>query len=205
MGDPDDVARSVRRYIAGMLGPPWEIDLERVPVADEDRPVGSIETGVAAVRQARISVPQGQVILFMPVTVTLYPSLQAPNLAGQTARRLAHALEQLMVYGADGLNFASGRPAAGPERIPLWDYADVALEGDAAARSGPEFPSSVMWVEDYTSQPIQDTMDPQRWTVILDMRLSWEVAGRAGEPAPPVGSMPQTGIMWDGVIIVGTD
>lgn len=192
MYSPDDVARSIRRYVGAMLGPPWVIDLERRAVADDERPAGLIELGRAQVRRARTSIPQGEVELFAPLTVMLYPSLDKPRQAGRTARNLAFALEQLVVLGADGLVFADDRPASGPERIPLYDYSDVPLEGTAAEREGPEFPHDVLFVEDYGVNPVQDPQDPKRWSVALDCRVSWEQPGRAAPDAPITARMPPT-------------
>lgn len=184
MYEPDDIVRSVRRYVAVMLGPPWQLDLERKEVADDARPAGVLETGPEAVRRARATVPQGSVELFMPLTVSLYPPLAEPREAGRAARRLSGSLLDLLLVGADGPVFADGRRAAGPERIPLYDYSNIPLIGTAAERAGPEFPHDVLWVEDYSARPVQDPLDPQRWTVVLELRVSYERPGRVGPVAP---------------------
>lgn len=195
MYDPDDITRSVRRYVAELLGPPWELDLERRDPTDDTRPAGLVELGQARVRSARVSIPQGWVTMFMPVTVTLYPSLAAPREAGRTARHLAYGLQQLVQTGLAGITFADGRRASGPERIPLYDYSEVELTGTDEERTGPVTPHDVLWAEDYGTRAIQDPMDPQRWTVVLELRVSWEQPGRADEltaGAPLVGSLPGT-------------
>lgn len=190
MYDPDDIARSVRRYVAEMLGPPWALGLERKEVKDEARPAGSVELGAVSVRRSRSTIPQGEVSRFMPVTVTLYPGLAAPREAGRTARMLAHGLERLISSGAEGPIFASGRPASGPERIPLYDYSPVPLEGSTAEREGPALPHDVLWAEDYSTRAVQDSQDPRRWTVVLELRVSWEAPGRIGPDAPIAVAMP---------------
>lgn len=197
--DADNIARSVRRYVTDMLGPPWAIDLERTEVSDADRPGGLIEIGLEQVRFARRTIPQGNVSAFRSVTVTLYPSLDAPRRAGRTARHLADGLMRLIVIGADGPMRASGRPASGPETLPLYDYSMVALDGTVEERTGPEFAFDVMWAEDYSCRALQDPMDAQRWSVILEMRLSYEYPGRVSvtdQAAPIVGSLPGG---WGGV------
>lgn len=211
--DPDNIVRSVRRYVTDMLGPPWAIDLEREELADADRPGGVIEVGAEQVRFIRRSVPQGNVQAFMPVTLTLYPSLAEPREAGRTARHLSNALARLIAVGASELLQVNGRPGAGPEVLPLYDYSDVPLHGTIAQRRGPARPFTVMWAEDYSTRPLQDPQDPQRWSVILEMRVSYEYAGRATPDGPIVERMPggylpgrdprdQTGD-WDGVFIPG--
>jgi hypothetical protein len=193
MPGEDDVVRSVRAYAFEMLGAPWTIDLERDDLPDSERPGGLIEGGQSAPRRARTSIDQGPYERFMPVTLTLYPSLQQQRLAGRTARQLADALGRLVEVGLDTITLASGRPACGPFRIPLWDFAEVPLIGTPEERARPEFPVQVMWVEDSSTRAIQDPLDSKRWSVVLDMRVSWEVAGRTGPIAPTVTSMPVNG------------
>lgn len=195
MYDVDDIARSVRRYVSELLGPPWELNLERTDVADDSRPAGLVELGQARVRRARASIPQGSVEMFMPVTVTLYPSLAPPREAGRTARGLAHGLQQLVQTGLVGPTFADGRRSAGPERIPLYDYSPVPLTGTDEERVPPAHAHDVLWAEDYGTRALQDPMDPQRWTVVLELRVSWEQPGRADEvaqAAPIAERMPAT-------------
>jgi hypothetical protein len=195
--DPDDIARSVRRTIAELLGEPWQLDLERKEVADDARPAGVVEMGEARMRRARTSLQQGPVTSFAPVTVTLYPALAEPREAGRAARKLAHLLLDMVMIGVTGptledplLPGEPGRVASGPERLPLYDYENIPLVGTAAERRGPDFAHDVLWAEDYGVRPLQDPMDPQRWSVILEMRLSWERPGHDPDlDAPIVASL----------------
>jgi len=188
----DDVARSVRRYVAAMLGDAWHLDLERKEVVDDARPAGVIETGPVTTVGARTAIDQGNVTESMALTVTLYPALAEPRTAGREARKLAQRLRLLVVSGAEGIVFQGGRPASGPERIPLYDYANIPLVGTVAERRGPDFPHDVLWVEDYSVRPIQDALDAERWTVALDCRVSWERPGRVPPEAPITTAMPGT-------------
>lgn len=191
--DPDDVVRSFRRLVFAMVGAPWSLSLERREVKDEARPAGLVEIGQTRASSARSAIPQGPVVYAAPVTVTLYPSLASPREAGRTARILAHGLHQLIAVGADGPVFEDGRPAAGPERVPLYDFSPVPLTGSAEQREGPEFPHDVLWVEDYGARALQDPMDPQRWSVVLDARVSWEAPGRVSSADDPITTaMPLT-------------
>lgn len=186
----DDVARSVRRHLAEWLGPPWVLNLERVEVADDDRPAGLIEVGIARARAARAALPQGNVTEFAPVSIALYPPLAEPREAGRAARDLASGLRDLLTFGADGPLLVSGRPASGPFRLPLYDYAAVPLAGSAAERRGPERAHDVLWVEDQGVRPVQDPMDARRWSVIADLRVSWERPGavRPGDVGAPLAA-----------------
>lgn len=189
MIDADCVARSLREYVALMLGPPWVIDLERTDVPDEARPAGLIDLGEATPRGVVTAEDSGSYVLVMPITLTLYPALNPPRVAGRTARALATGLGRLIEVGLQDVFLESGRLAAGPMRIPLWDFADVPLVGEPEERVAPEFPVAVAWVESSSTRPIQDPLDAHRWSVVLDMRVSWEVGGRTAPAAPVVVSL----------------
>lgn len=204
----DDIGRSVGRYLIGWLGgAPWTLELERVEIRDDDRPAALVEVGQMRTRRARVSRDQGNVTEFAPLTVMLYPAVGEPRAAGRAARDLATSLKRLIDGGADDLDVdtpdfrqVNGRPAAGPERMPLWDYAAVPLESDAdteeeraAERAGPELAHDVMWVEDYGVNAVQDPQDARRWSVALDARVSWERPGRIpveAQDAPVVVDLP---------------
>lgn len=200
--DEESIGRSIRRYLGLALGEPWNIELERVDVRDDERPAGFLEFGTRRVRFARNSRPQGEVEEYQPITVSLYPALMVatgdpdvppteylpPREAGRNARLLSTRLQQLIVTGADGPRLADGRPASGPEHLPLWDYTGIGLDS-----AGPATPFDVLLAEDYSVRPVQDPVDVRRWTVIAELRVSWWRPG-AVDPAtvgaPTVTSMP---------------
>jgi hypothetical protein len=169
--DPESVGRSVRRYMS--------VALELQEVRDDGRPAGVLELGEVRVRRARVSVPQGEVEEFAPLTLTLYPRILDvdgkpldPRVTAREARLAASAVQLLITSGAEGVAMS------GPERMPLWDYSAV-----EPGTPGPSTPIDVLWVEDYSVRTLQDPDDPRRWSVILDCRISWERPGRV----PPVG------------------
>lgn len=185
--EPDDVKRSIRRYLAMTLpGPPWVLRVERREVKDEQRPVGVITDGqITTIRGGTPSVIQGNVEEMLPVTVTLYPliadastdSLRASRLE---ADQLKAQLNELLNTGLTVTTEVEGkrRHWAGPFRIPLWDYTGVPLTGEEKA--GPEEPHDVLWVEEasLSVNTIQDTEDPRRWTVVANFRVTLERPGR---------------------------
>lgn len=188
----EDIARSLQRYYSTMLGDNaegrWQWRLQREEVADDKRPVAVLELGVERSTQARNAIDQGNVIVAMPFTVTLYPPIAEPRPAGQLARQLSSWLLDAVAIGIDlGTYTRLGRkrPVAGPMRLPLWDYAGVPLTG--AGRAGPAAPADHLWVEDVTARPIQDPQDARRWTVASDVRVSWEKPGRVA-PAVPIAA-----------------
>lgn len=181
--DVDDVARSLRRYLALALdGPPWRIRTERRMVRDDDRPVAVLDLGPQLVQFAREARHQGNWVWVAPVTITCYPEVNQDEEEGAwEARTLRARLLRLVTIGVPVLD-NTGAPLSGPFRVPLYDYADTPLTG--ADRAGPTYPEDVIWVvrESLTSEAIQDPDDPKRWTVVLEFRASVEAPG--AEPTP---------------------
>ena len=193
--EPDDILRSIRRYVAMTLptddeaDPRWTLRTERREVKDEERPVGVVTDGPIATVRARTAQIQGNVEEAMPVTITLYPAVaeattDSLRLSRLEASRLKAQLNQLLNTGLTVTTTEDGqrRHWAGPFRIPLWDYADVPLTGPDKA--GPEDPHDVLWVEEksVSVNAIQDPDDARRWSVVANFRVSVERPGRV--PAP---------------------
>lgn len=205
----DDVSLSLRRYLSKCLVPadparPWGIRLEREQVVDDERPVAVIESGRVATPTKRAALDQGWITSSVPLTVTCYPETTGTvRESGRRARQLKQRLEDLMTYGLDlgeAARFPGGpvRPRAGPDRIPLYDYAGVLLEGTDAERSLPPATEPTGWlrVNDSGALSVQDPEDARRWTVVLELRVSWERPGRMPQAtidAPIVQHVPGTG------------
>lgn len=158
----------------------WNVKDERSEVSDEQRPVVIVEpTGEKTTPFARSSYVQGDVQHADTWTVTCYPITSgAPADCTRRARLLAERLDEAVTYGILVLEQA-GPPVVpeeqlgGPLTLPLWDFAGVELEDDRPAGQ-----SGVINVESHTVRPIADPLDDHRWTVVLEMRLSWWTGGR---------------------------
>jgi hypothetical protein len=172
----DDVELSLRRYLSQTLetgeARGWRIRLEQEVIADDERPVAVIDAGRLTHPFRRSTLTQGAVTAAMPVTVSAYPETTGTvREAGRRARKLKQHIEDVATFGLD-LGEAARFPG-GPPR----------------PRAGP-----IGWlrVEDTGADAIQDPTDPRRWTVIWELRLSWERGGRIpGVPGPVVQSVPQ--------------
>lgn len=192
MWQDDDILRSIRRYLAMTLGEDgtgdtgaWKIRLERREVKDEDRPVAVIVAGAMNTTRARTSLIQGPVEEAMPITVSLYPRVMSGSIEDVRngrleASKLKSQVNELVNTGLTITTEVEGRTVnwCGPLRLPLWDYAGVALTGEG--KDGPEDPHAVMWVDppSLSVQAIQDPEDPVRWSVIANFRISIERPGR---------------------------
>ncbi|HEX7088735.1 MAG TPA: hypothetical protein VF192_01285 [Longimicrobiales bacterium] len=200
---PDDVQRSVRRYLSQALPTVdptkrWRLAFQSENVRDDQRPVGLLEMGrVAREGRSRIAVGQGNVVEGAPITVSLWPEMHGedgallhPRVAERNARQLAGLVYDVFRFGLDLPPLPSGRPRCGPERIPLYDYSGAATVGPAAARQGPADPHDWLWAEGYSTRAIQDPEDARRWAVICELTVTWERPGRAGPVAPVVTDMP---------------
>lgn len=199
MYTPDDVARSIRRYVGMTLdSPPWRMRVEKRQVDDDERPVLVVMTGdmtpTGAVATGR---QQGNVTEVLPVTIYAYPAFKAEETAITERQGRANAdalrtrLHRLIEIGIPFENTTTGRPAAGPMCLPLFDYAATKLEG-ADDRDEPEDPHDVLWVPEgsLVSRVIQDADDPRRFTVVCEFRASMEFAGLDPDfdaPAATVG------------------
>lgn len=175
--DPDDVARSVRRYAALTLSDDWTLRVERREVTDDDRPVWVLDTGDLTALSGRTSLEQGNVENLLPVTLNAYPVVAAnERLARAGADAVRAQLYRLIANGVEVLG-ADGRRKSAPFMVPLWDYAGVPLEGED--RAGPEFPVDVMEVqrESLAARKIQDPDDSRRFTVVCEFRLVIESPG----------------------------
>lgn len=190
----DDVKLSLRRYLSLTLEPVveearWTIRFSKEQVRDQARPAGLIESGLIRPASGYASragtLQQGNVVEEVPITVTLYPELQDPREARRRADRLSQQLYDLIRFGLDLRHSETERPVAGPERIPLYDYAEVALSGTAEGRTGPEDPHDFLFADGYSANAVQDPEDPKRYSVVLELTLSWERPGRVTDVDAP--------------------
>lgn len=197
----DDRVRSVRRWLsASMDGEAWSLHVLRVAVKDERRPAGVVEASTPAVTvQARTTVPQGDVMRRQTFSIALYPEfmedgdVMSPADAAVRANAVAERLAASLLHGLMQ-DVEEGEPPetvsvsySPPERLPVWDYADVPTVG--AGRAGPAEPYGWLTVEDYPVRTIQDPEDQRRWTVVCDLRVSWWQGGRVAPDAPIVSEM----------------
>lgn len=174
----ESVHRSVAEWVyAALASDEWTLKDERSEVEDEDRPVVIVEpTGEKATPFARTSYTQGDVQHRDTWTVTAYPVTDgAPQECTRRARLLAEALDAAVTYGilipADDPE--PERQLGGPLTLPLWDFEGLGL-GDPR----PDDPAGTVFVESHTARPIADPLDDRRWTVVLEMRVTWWWGGR---------------------------
>jgi hypothetical protein len=178
-----DVHRSVREFIAKGLGaPPWRVRLsDEIPLTDKERPVAYVELLTPArTLEARASAPQGAIQRMAPFTVSAYPVMGGtPQLSRQEANVIADLLDKMLDAGV-----AVAKAPAQPSHIPIFDWADIPLDGATAAER--RLPPTA---EPYTwglvplgagVQTIKDPMDPKRFTVGLTFTLRWWAPGSEG-------------------------
>lgn len=198
MNDPDDVFRSLRRFVAMMLGsPPWTVRLQRTRVEDDQRPVAVLEPGVLTTPFARRTIPQGDVQKQQTFTVVAYPVLgtTAPESA-ETARQVASLLDAGVSRGLVTDDVPPVNIGA-PFRVPIWDYAGIPLTGANRAPAGAPYAHADV-DQTFNVRPIQDAMDELRFTVVATLRMSWWQGGRAYPPQPVAASMPGA---WGGEVV----
>lgn len=173
--------RSARRWLAlALADDAWSLEDERIEVADDQRPVGIVETTTpVSVEFARVSIPQGDVRKRTTVTVTLYPITSGTaQECGRRARELVDAIEEAWTFGLVVPGAVPGVDpdvfAWPPSALPLWDAG--LLADDAAVVGGP---IAFALADSVTVRDIPDPLDDRRWTVVLELRLTWWSGGRS--------------------------
>lgn len=205
-----DLQRSLRRWLSLALDDDeWTLRDERAEIADDARPAGYVEASTPMTTGfARATVPQGDVQRRITMTQTLYPATTGkPEECGRRARDLADLLDRAVQVGlaipAGTLEPGPGlipSPALAPGEeawlvtwplsIPLWDFSAVSDD-----EPGPPAPRAAAEVESVTSRAIPDPLDDRRWTVVLELRLTWWAPGRdrpLHEAPLVVGDVPVT-------------
>lgn len=178
-----DVHRSVREWVAQGLGsPPWKVRLEDdIPLTDAQRPVAYIElVEPARTLQATATLPQGSIERMAPFAVSAYPAIGTePRLSRQEADVIADKLDKLVQYGQ-----AVATAPAHPSHIPIFDWSDIPLTGEAAERKLPAEAEPYTWALVPLGQGVQvikDPLDARRFTVGLNFNLRWWEPGAEGE------------------------
>lgn len=205
-----DLQRSLRRWLVFALDDDtWVLRDERAEIADDERPAGYVEASAPmSLGFARASIPQGAVQRRVTMTATMYPATTGTaDECGVRARELADVLDRGVQVGLavpqgtllpgpgllpspDLLPGSTQWLATYPLSIPLWDFAGVAPD-----EPGPQAPVAAAEVESLTSRAIPDPLDDRRWTVVLELRLSWWAAGRSRllpTEEPTVADIPGT-------------
>lgn len=198
-GDPDDIYRSLRRYVSLVLrSPPWTVRLHRARVADDERPVAVLEPGLLGTPQAREGgFDQGDVQKSQTITVMMYPAVQD---TASASAELARQITNLMDAGfSRGLVTDDVPPKniGGPYRLPVYDFAGVPLEGED--RAGPDDPYMHARVlrAGFTVRAIQDPLDELRYSIAATIPLTWWMGGRIPPTAPIAVGVPGA---WGGEV-----
>lgn len=195
-GDPDDVLRSLRRYVAQTLGsPPWSVRVQRVRVADDERPAAVIEqsSGLTTAHSRAGTRQQGDMQKLQTFTVVCYPTVE--ETAAESRQEAGRVASLLDAGFSRGLVTDDDPPKmiGAPWRVPVYDFSAVPITGPD--RGGPVEPYSYANVDPtFNVRPIQDPLDELRFTVVATVPLSWWQGGRVPPTAPTAAHL---GGMWE--------
>ena len=196
-GAPDDVLRSLRRYVWLTLGstdvtPAWTVRVQRTRVADDERPVAVVEeSGPLTTPFARATITQGDVQKMQSYAVVCYPVIETTAAAAAEGARQVAAL--LDAGFSRGLVTSDDPPVliGGPWRLPIYDFAGVPVTGTASERKGPTEPYMHADIDlTFNVRPIQDALDELRFTVVANLRVNWWAGGRIPPAKPKVADYP---------------
>lgn len=192
MNNVEDVTRSLRRYVAQMLGsPPWKVRLERMRVSDDERPVavvdesGSLTTTFSRARMLNTGDQRRQ----QSYAIVCYPVVGAQ--ASDSAAEARRVRSLLMAGFSRGLVTDDSPPVniGAAWYFPIYDFDGVPVTG--AGRAGPADPYTYAEVDEtFNVRPIQDAVDELRFTVVANLRVRWWEGGRIPPVAPIAESMP---------------
>jgi hypothetical protein len=174
----DDALRSMNKYVAVALGGAWEVRT----AAEES----TYRTPFARVAFAGPAVYEGgpaYVDVTRPLTAHSYPDYPEGGTIEQS-KHLAEQLEEVLFQA-----FRVGVGKGEPERIPLYNFNGVALDGGGSNFRGDHDYMRIV----RGSLSIEQLADPtdERWiSVIVNMRVTWRRAGRRIE-GKPVQSLEQ--------------
>lgn len=190
-GEPEDVLRSLRRYVAQTLGsPPWTVRIQRTRVLDDERPIAVVEEGgpLTTPRSRAGMVNQGDVQLMQSYAVMCYPAMASD---AADSRYEAGRVRSLLQAGfSRGLVTDDDPPVniGAPWSVPVYDFDGVPVSGEG--RAGPA--DSYMYAsvdQTFNVRPVQDPLDELRFTVVANLRMTWWAGGRIPPAAPLVESM----------------
>lgn len=191
-GDPDDILRSVRRYVAQMLGsPPWTVRLQRTRVTDDERPAAVLDPGIITTPVSRAGMRDGNMgdqQKMQPITVVCYPGIgDTAAISAETARQLASLLDAGFSRGLVTTDTPPVNIGA-PWRVPIYYFAETPITG--AERAGPDEPYMYANVDSsFSVRPVQDPLDELRYTVVASLRLTWWQGARVLPSSPTVAGM----------------
>lgn len=188
-----DAQRSFRRWLWLALGDDaWTLRDARFEVPDDQRPAGYIDVATpTSTPFARATIPQGDVQKRVTLAATLYPvTTGTAEETGERASQLADELDACITHGVvvAAVGATPEQVLGYPLSLPLWDFAGVSLDELPAGE-----PVAFADVDSVTARPIPDPLDDHRWTVVLELRLSWWAGGRVRrglEPEPIAVEVP---------------
>lgn len=157
MRSSEDAIRSLKRYVATIVGEEWEV---RLPDEAETftrpfarvMPAGPLNPLPGSQWIANVS---------RPFVVLLYPKL------GDTAEETG--LAAMRVEDAVFRGFRAGVAEGRPLRVPMYDYEGVPTVEGSVARHRSDF----MRVTDLSVEARQAPDDPNLWVVVTEIRLEW--------------------------------
>jgi hypothetical protein len=172
-----DVLRSTHKYVSSMLPEEWEVRLW-----DDE---GEFRRPFARVAKVGPLLSRGPAIysdMTQPMIVHAYP------LVKETVEQSIYEAEMIEELIHEG--FRIGIPPLGfPLRIPLWDWAEVPLDGvdsDSMERHPHDYIRVVP--ESFSINRLHEPVDDRLITVVTDMRVTWRRPGRTsvGKPVQSV-------------------
>lgn len=160
MRTEEDALRSLKRYMAVILGDQWEVRM----ASDE----GSFELPFAKVAEAGPALYTSKRVYTDVVLPTQVFCYQTPNTSISGSLRDARMVRETLVQAIE-VGQPAGDGTGWPRRIPLYDYEGLDDSQGSNRRNSYDF----LRVLDFSVTTIQDSDVPTGAVVVADLRLSW--------------------------------
>lgn len=173
---PDDVLRSIRRWLGLLLPEPW--DIQYVNDEDAERPSGFV------IPATRTTNPGGSAYVrdfARDFDAFLYPpGVEGDPMASRVeAERLAHLVERAFNQGVT----VEGARISRTMRLPVWDHADVPWDQDIP--EGRE-PFDMLPIRGFSVEARVDPDDDSLYTVVATFQATWRDDGDVSRFDGPV-------------------
>lgn len=172
MRKEEDALRSVRKYIAEVLGDDWQVRMWEDEGTFAPPFARVAESGPALYTSRRVLTD-----IVMPIQVHCYP-VPSDSVTGalSVARGVRETLIEAIEIGV-GLGW--------PRRIPLYDYDGVAVGQGSDVRNTYDF----LRVLDLSINTVPDSDEPTAAVAIADMRIAWSRDTTVSTPGETVNSV----------------
>lgn len=167
MRTSEDVLRSVKKYVAELVLPAYEVRLTSEEGAWERpfvRVAWSTPMGLRTLGKTQVECRRTLNLVVWPLEDA------APDVAKITAEGVVERMTVAFAMGLHTPSYRASSNRAHPRRIPIYDYAGIAANKLATVRAATDFASIV---EEPDVGDIEDPNTENSRLIVVNLRLRW--------------------------------